>query len=141
MAEALGVSSSAIAVDDLPAKVLSLCLQYSQEAKHAYDDVNRLSREVAAFQATIGELAVLVRGSHGEELSAWQQVKLVKEDAYSKLGELAQRMEFSTGRKTMSHLGARPLDWPFESKEVEENIQNLKLCRDNISVALNIDQT
>ncbi|KAK7582828.1 hypothetical protein V3481_012126 [Fusarium oxysporum f. sp. vasinfectum] len=141
MAEALGVASSVIAVVDLSAKVFSLCLQYSREVKNAKDDIERLRKEVAAFQDTAKELNALLEGSRGRELKTSQQLVSVIEDGHSTLGQLEQRLQPSTRRKAMSRFGMRALKWPFESKDVEEAIQNLERCRGNISLALNIDQT
>ncbi|KAI1013595.1 hypothetical protein LB504_013201 [Fusarium proliferatum] len=141
MAEALGVASSVIAVVDLSAKVFSLCLQYSREVKNAKDDIERLRKEVTAFQDTIKKLQTLVEGHRGKELSASQQLKSAIDDGRSKLESLEQQLQPSTGRKTMSRFGLRALKWPFESKDVERTIQNLVRCRENISLALIIDQT
>ncbi|KAM0363089.1 hypothetical protein ACHAO7_011405 [Fusarium culmorum] len=141
MAEALGVASSIIAVVDLSAKVFSLCLQYSREVKNAKGDIERLSKEVAAFQDTTKELEALVEGPRGKELSASQQLKSALEDGRSRLEKLEQQLQPPTHRKVMSRFGARAFKWPFECKDVEGTIQNLVRCRDNISLALNIDQT
>ncbi|KAI7762677.1 hypothetical protein LZL87_014165 [Fusarium oxysporum] len=141
MAEALGVASSVIAVVDLSAKVFSLCLQYSREVKNAKDDIERLREEVTAFQDTTKKLQTLVEGPRGKELSASQQLKSAIDDGRSRLESLEQQLQPSTGRKTMSRFGLRALKWPFESKDVEGTIQNLVRCRQNISLALNIDQT
>ncbi|SCO84451.1 related to RSA4-WD-repeat protein required for maturation and efficient intra-nuclear transport [Fusarium oxysporum] len=141
MAEALGVASSVIAVVDLSAKVFSLCLQYSQEVKNAKDDIERLRKEVAAFQDSTKKLQALVEGPRGKELSTSQQLVSAIEDGRLKLEKLGQQLQPPTHRKVMSRLGARAFKWPFESKDVERTIQNLERCRENISLALNIDQT
>jgi hypothetical protein len=145
MAETLGVASSVIAVVDLSAKVLSLCLQYSRKVKNAKDDIDRLRKEVAAFQDTTKKLRTLLEGSHGKELNASHQLVSAIEDGHSTLGELEQLLEQhlqpSAGRKVMSRFGMRALKWPFESKDAEGTIQHLERCRGNISLALNIDQT
>lgn len=141
MAEALGIASSVIAVVDLSAKVFSLCLQYSREVKNTKDDIERLRKEVAAFQDTTKELKALIEGPLGRELKASQQLESAIEDGYLTLRKLEQRLQPSTGRKTMSRFGMRALKWPFESKGVEGTIQNLEHCRGIISLALNIDQT
>jgi len=141
MTEALGVASSVIAVVDLSAKVFSLCLQYSQAVKNAKDDIEKLGREVAAFQATTEELHTLVEGPRGQELKASQQLKSAIEDGRSRLEKLEQQLQPSTGRKRMYRFGLRALKWPFESKDVKGTIEDLQRCRGNISLALNIDQT
>ncbi|KAG7416015.1 Vegetative incompatibility protein HET-E-1 [Fusarium oxysporum f. sp. rapae] len=141
MAEALGVASSVIAVIDLSAKVFSLCLQYSREVKNAKGDIERLRKEVAAFLATTQDLQTLVKGPRGKELKASQQLKSAIEDGRSRLEKVEQQLEPSTSRKRMSRFGLRALKWPFESKDVEGTIEDLERCRENMSLALNIDQT
>lgn len=141
MAEALGVASSVIAVVDLSAKVLSLCLQYSREVKNAKDDIERLREEVTYFQSTTEQLGILIQGPRGQELNASQQLESTIEDADLTLRKLAQELQPSTSRKAMSRIGVRALKWPFESKAIEGTIQHLARCRGNILLALNVDQT
>ncbi|PNP59217.1 hypothetical protein FNYG_14999 [Fusarium nygamai] len=141
MAEALGVASSVIAVVDLSAKVFSLCLQCSQEVKNAKDDIERLRKEVAAFQDTTKELKALIEGPRGRGLKASRRLVSAIEDGHSTLGKVEQRLRPSTGRKAMSRFGMRALKWPFESKDIEGTIEKLERCRGNISLVLNIDQT
>ena len=141
MAEALGVASSVIAVVDLSAKVLSLFLQYSREVKNAKDDIDRLHKEVAAYQNTTEKLKALLEEPRGRELKTSQQLLSVIEDGRLKLDQLEQQLQPPTHRKVMSRFGARAFKWPFKSKDVEAAIQNLERCRGNVSLALNIDQT
>ncbi|OBS20594.1 hypothetical protein FPOA_06947 [Fusarium poae] len=141
MTEALGVASSVIAVVDLSAKVFSLCLQYSREVKNAKDDIEKLGKEVAAFQATTEELQTLIDGPRSQELKASQQLRFAIEDGRSRLEKLRQQLQPSTRRKRMSRFGIRALKWPFESKEVKGTIEDLVCCRGTISLSLNIDQT
>jgi predicted RNase H-like nuclease (RuvC/YqgF family) len=141
MAEALGVASSVIAVVDLSAKVFSLCLQYSREVKNAKDDIEKLSKEVATFQATARELQTLVEGPRGKELKASQQLTSAIKDGRLRLEELERQLQRSSCRKSMSRFGLRALKWPFESKEIKGTIEDLERYRGTISLALNIDQT
>ncbi|KAI8716696.1 hypothetical protein NCS52_00963800 [Fusarium sp. LHS14.1] len=141
MAEALGVASSVIAVVELSAKVLSLCLQYCREVKNAKDDIERLRKEVADFQTTTKQARHLVEGPRGQELEASRQLDSAIKDGRSKLEKLAQALEPSKHRKVMSRFGMRALKWPFESKDIEGTIQNLARCGGNILLALNVDQT
>ncbi|PTD02375.1 hypothetical protein FCULG_00012071 [Fusarium culmorum] len=134
MAEALGVASSVIAVVDLSAK-------YSQAVKNAKDDIEKLGKEVAAFRATTEELKTLIDGPRSQELKASQQLRFAIEDGRSRLEKLEQQLQPSTGRNRMSRFGLRAFKWPFESKDVKGTIEDLERCRENISLALNIDQT
>jgi DNA-binding transcriptional MerR regulator len=141
MAEALGIASSVIAVVDLSAKVLSLCLQYSREVKRAKDDIERLHKEVSDFQVTIEEVEALIEGPRGRELKTSQRLASAIEDARSTLEKLAQELQPSTSRKAMRRFGVRALRWPYESKGIEGTTQNLADYRGNILLALNVDQT
>lgn len=141
MAEALGVVSSVIAVVDLSTKIFSLCLQYSREVKNAKDDIERLSKEVGAFQDTTKKLQTLIEGPRGQELSASQQLISTIQDGRYRLEKLREQLQTPTHRKVMSKFGARALKWPFKRKDVDEIIQSFARCRENISFALNIDQT
>jgi predicted RNase H-like nuclease (RuvC/YqgF family) len=141
MAEALGIASSVIAVVDLSAKVLSLCLQYSREVKRAKDDIERLRKEVADFQVITEEVKALIEGRRGRELKTSQRLASAIEDARSTLEKLAQELQPSTSRKAMRRFGVRALRWPFESRDVEETVQNLADYKGYILLALNVDQT
>ncbi|WAO94541.1 Hypothetical protein NCS54_01212900 [Fusarium falciforme] len=141
MAEVLGVASSVIAVVDLSAKVFSLCLQYFQEVKNAKADIERLRNEVADFKTTAEQVRDLVEGPRGQELEASRQLGSAIKDGYSTLEKLAQALEPSKRQKAMSRFGIRAFKWPFESKDIEGTIHHLARCRDNISLALNVDQT
>ncbi|TVY74085.1 Vegetative incompatibility protein HET-E-1 [Fusarium oxysporum f. sp. cubense] len=140
MAEALGVVSSVIAVVDLSAKVLSLCLQYSRDVKNAKDDIERLRREVADFGAITKRVQHLVERRRGQDLEASRQLDSAIKDGHSRLEELAQKLKPSKRKKAMSRLGIRALRWPFEGKDIEGTIQHLARCRGNILFALNLDQ-
>jgi predicted nucleic acid-binding Zn-ribbon protein len=140
MAESLGVVSSVIAVVDLSAKVFSLCLQYSREVKNAKGDIEQLRKEVANFQTTTKRVQNLVEGAHGQELEASRQLNSAIKDGHSRLEELMQKLEPSKRKKAMSRLGIRALKWPFQSKDIEGTIQHLARCRENILLALNVDQ-
>ncbi|KAI1073332.1 hypothetical protein LB507_011656 [Fusarium sp. FIESC RH6] len=116
-------------------------MHYSQAVKNAKDDIEKLGKEVAAFRDTTEELQTLIDGPRGQELKASQQVKAAIGDSRSRLEKLEQQLQPSTSRKRMSRFGLRALKWPFESKDVKGTIEDLERCRENISLALNIDQT
>ena len=141
MAEALGVASSVIAVVDLSAKVFSLCLQYSRGVKNAKGDIERLHKEVADFKTTAEQVQKLLKEPCGQQLEASQQLDSAINYGHATLEKLAQDLEPSTGRKAMSRFGIRALKWPFESKDIEGTIQSLARCRENVVLALSVDQT
>ncbi|KAH7201215.1 hypothetical protein DER44DRAFT_632312, partial [Fusarium oxysporum] len=107
MADAFGIASSVIAVVDLSVKVLSLCLQYSREVRNAKGDIERLRKEVAAFQDTTKKPQTLVEGPRGRELSVLQQLVSAIEDGRSWFKKLEQQLQPRSRRKVMSRFGAR----------------------------------
>ncbi|EXM12651.1 hypothetical protein FoTM2_013550 [Fusarium oxysporum f. sp. vasinfectum] len=137
--EGLGVAANVIAVVDISFKLAEWCVQYAHDVKNAQKDIEKLQKEVANFQITIGQVKSLIGGPGGQALQASRQLGSAIEDARSTLEELERKLQLSTGRKAMSRIGWRALKWPFSSKAVEETIQHLARSRDNISFALNTD--
>ncbi|GKU15117.1 unnamed protein product [Fusarium langsethiae] len=141
MAEALGVASSVIAVLELSEKVFSLCLKYFEKVKNAKNDIQRLRNKICDFLKTAIKLQDLVKGPRGNELKALQHLKSTIEDSRLKLENLEKQLQLSTSRKGMSFFTICAHKWAFESKEVNEIIEDLERCRDTIFSALTIDQT
>ncbi|KAG8664928.1 uncharacterized protein FPOAC1_012905 [Fusarium poae] len=141
MAEALGVASSVIAVVELSEKVFSLCLKYVGQVKNAENDIQRLRNKVNGFLDTAIKLQDLVKGPRGNELKALQHFKSTIEDSRLKLENLEKQLQLSTSRKGMSFFTICAHKWAFESKEVNEIVEDLERCRGTISSALTIDQT
>ncbi|KAI1124256.1 WD40-repeat-containing domain protein [Nemania abortiva] len=140
MAEAFGVAASALAVAELSAKVISLCLQYSREVKHARDDIERTIKNVTNFQTVAKELEDLLNGPHREQLQASQKLRDALEGSQVQLGSLHDKLIPSKTRQKMSKLGVRALKWPFESKEIEKVLQELVRCMEPVTIALQIDE-
>ncbi|KAF6513711.1 hypothetical protein HZS61_007036 [Fusarium oxysporum f. sp. conglutinans] len=137
--EGLGVAANVIAVVDISFRLAEWCVQYAHDVKNARTDIEKLQKEVANFQVTIGQVKSLIEGPGGRALQASRQLGSAIEDARSTLEELERKLQPSTGRKAMSRVGWRALKWPFSSKAVEETIQHLARSRGNISFALNTD--
>lgn len=142
MAETLGVVASAIAVVDLSAKLLKLCSEYAQDVKNAREDIGKLRKEVVSFETTAQSLVLLLEEPRGKGLESSQSLRWVINDARSTLETLAKDLEPSKrSRKRMKRLGLRALQWPFQSKDIEEILRQLERCKVTILLALNVDQT
>lgn len=141
MAETLGVASSLIAVVGLSAKVFSLCLQYSRDVKNAQSNIEGLREEVAGFKATTEQIQKLLKIPCGQQLQASRQLEFAINDGHATLQKLEQELEPSNSRKAISRFGIRALKWPFKSKDVDGYIQHILRSRENIMLALNVDQT
>ncbi|RYP64075.1 hypothetical protein DL771_008934 [Monosporascus sp. 5C6A] len=145
MMEGVGVAASVIAVVDLAANVASLCLRYSAAVKNAKSDIERLRQHIDSLKTTVEGAQKLLRGPHGARLETLQQLHASLNKTHSELGDIATKLEvkLKTGRraKAMRFLGLRAMKWPFESKEVDVIIANLKRDQDSFSAAIQIDQT
>lgn len=139
--EALGVASSVIAVVDISAKIASLCLQYARQVKHAKDSINQLCSQVTDLGNASLALQKLLNGPHGSGLSVSQQLQGAITNSLSELRQVHDKLRPKSAREAMSRLGLRSLKWPFESKSMDQIMQNLGHYMRTISLALEIDQT
>ncbi|RYP31190.1 hypothetical protein DL766_004498 [Monosporascus sp. MC13-8B] len=143
--DGLGSAASVVAIIDLSAKVASLCFQYSAAVKNAKSDIERLRGEVDRLKTTLEGARRLLDSPNGARLQTSQPLSDGLRDCASQLAKLETKLEKKlnrgTMRRMMSPFGFRALKWPFESKEVDNIIQNLNKSRDTLSTSLNIDQT
>ncbi|KAI8633781.1 WD40-repeat-containing domain protein [Xylariaceae sp. FL1651] len=140
MAEAFGVAASALAVAELSTKIISQCLQYSQDVKHAKDDIARVRKEVTNLSTVMERLHDLLDSPHGARLQTSQEVRDALVDGRSQLENLHDKLAPSKIRQAMKQFGLRALKWPFDSKEVEKIIHKLARCMQPVTTALQIDQ-
>ncbi|RYP57916.1 hypothetical protein DL770_010551 [Monosporascus sp. CRB-9-2] len=143
--DGLGSAASVVAIIDLSAKVASLCFQYSTAVKNAKSDIERVRGEVDRLKTTLEGAQRLLDSPNGAKLQTSQHLSAGLDHCASQLAKLEEKLEEKinrgTARKMMSAFGLRALKWPFESKDVDNIIQNLNKCRDTLSTNLNIDQT
>ena len=91
---------------------------------------------------TLERIAInLLDGPHGPKLESSQKLRYALKESSSYLNNLASKLELGRGRKSMSRLGIRALRWPFTSKEVDRIISGLKQSKENVALAMQIDQT
>jgi hypothetical protein len=138
--DVLSVAANIIAVVELSAKVASLCAQYCSSVKNAKEDITRLQGVVENLNDVFKDCHNLLNGPHGPKLESSQRLRNALKESSSYLNNLASKLELGGGRKTMSRLGLRALRWPFTSKEVDRIISGLKQGKENITLAMQIDQ-
>ncbi len=136
--DGLSVAASIIAV---VAKVASLCAQYCSSVKNAKEDITRLQGVVENLNDVFKDCHNLLDGPHGPKLESSQKLRNALKESSSYLNNLASKLELGRGRKTMSCLGIRALQWPFTSKEVDKIISGLRQSKENVALAMQIDQT
>src|SRR4051794_27335198 len=111
--EALGVLANVIAVVELSAKVLSLCMQYSLAVKDAKSDIMRLQIEIMSLDGVLGKFKQLLEGPDGTKLSASQKLDDTLDECSLQLEYLLKTLDPGKGRKAMSRIRLRALKWPF----------------------------
>lgn len=141
MLEVVGAASSVIAVVEVTAKVVKLCAQYANDVKHASNDIDRLHRETKYLNDVSENTRKLLTSPQGASLKTSQELLSALNEGRSLLQDLQDRLRPRTIQKGMRKLGMRALKWPFQSKDVDKVVQQLKECRQLISSALQVDQT
>ncbi|KAL8296081.1 hypothetical protein RB600_001526 [Gaeumannomyces tritici] len=143
--EALGAAASAVAVIELAAKVGALCLQYSRDVKRAKDDIDRFRQQTEALKTIAEGAQRLLQGPDRSRFEIAQNLRSALANARSQLDPIHTRLKekLKNGRthRAMRRMGLRALVWPFESKDVEKIISDLRQERDAISAALQVNQT
>lgn len=134
------VASLTIAVVDISAKIGALCFQYLTSVKNARDDIQRLRDEASRLNACVRRLQSLLDGPDGPKFAGSRSLQDALTNCHSQFALLAAKLDPKKGTSLMRRFGARAWKWPFESKQVESIVGNLAKCRDNISLALQIDQ-
>ncbi|KID92201.1 P-loop NTPase [Metarhizium guizhouense ARSEF 977] len=116
--EALGVASSVIAFE-----------------------VNRLLREVNNLGETASSVQDLLDGPCGNRLKTSSKLFDAIEEARVHLSKLNDDLSPSSAQKAFRRLRIGALKWPLKSKDVEKAVKQLGRCGQNISLALQVDQT
>jgi len=139
--EAVGVAANVIAIIDLSAKVASLLVQYSKDVKNAKDDIAQLHHEVSRMKVASESVQQLIEGPNGARLETSQKMLVALGHSKALLTGLEQKLGFGRKQKAMKRIGFRALKWPFESSDVAKRVQDLMRCSNDISLAIQIDQT
>ncbi|KAL7763984.1 hypothetical protein ACKLNR_005129 [Fusarium oxysporum f. sp. zingiberi] len=139
--EALGAAVNILSAIDLSAKVGLLCLDYAKAVKNAQTEIAQLHREAVELEKALTDMQSLLEGADKEKLKSSQRLNGALKDSVMQLQMLEKRLHPSTSRKAMSRIGLRALKWPFESKEIDLFITNLRKNKDIILLTLQVDQT
>ncbi|KAK7432111.1 hypothetical protein QQZ08_001401 [Neonectria magnoliae] len=138
--EGLGIVANVIAVVDLSVKVIGLCAQYAQDVKHAKDDKARLSQEATRLNIASQNARDLLSDSQSARLKASNKLLHAMIDTESQLQQLEQLL--ASGQSTTTTKACfDALKWPFKRKDVDAITKDLRRCSDDISSALQVDQT
>lgn len=105
------------------------------------DDTSRLRREVANLEHASKRIQQLINGPHRAKLEAFQQLSIAIQDCQLRLHQLHDKLRPKTVRQAITWLGSQTLKWPFQSKGVEDIVQDLERCTRTMHLALRVDQT
>ena len=139
--DGLSAAASVIAVIDLSAKIISLCLQYSNAVKNSRKDIERLQKKVSTIKNVLGKVEQLLDERDETLLPATHHLSDSLKECLFQLENLNTQLEPSKTRKAMRQFGVRALKWPFTSKEVEKYIASLENYEQIFTLALLTDQT
>jgi uncharacterized protein YukE len=141
MAEPIGLVASLVTLIQMSSKICEYC----GNVRNATDDKEHLRKEIERLKATLEQVQSLCKGPTGAELQSSGNLLDAMKDCERLLAQVAQkldpRMLSPRARdKWTSRLRMHALTWPFKRKEVEEIMNKLRTCKDNISFGLQVDQ-
>lgn len=138
--DGLSAAASVIAVIEISAKIVSLCVQYSAAVKDAKEDIERFQRKVIDLNNLFERVKQLSDGGDHTGLSTVHQFEVSLKDCSLRLKELETRLDPSKLHRNMSRFGWRALKWPFTSKEVERIVLDMQKYEQTFILALQVDQ-
>ena len=139
--EGLGAAASAIAVIEISAKLVGLCLQYSLAVKNAKKDIEHLQTKLTDITNVLEAVKPLLGGPDKTFLATTQKLSKSLTDCLRLLDELKRKLEPGKPGRAMRRLGMRDLKWPLKSKQVENIVASLSEYEQTFNLALQVDQT
>ncbi|EHK47982.1 hypothetical protein TRIATDRAFT_262568 [Trichoderma atroviride IMI 206040] len=133
MAEALGLTSSIIAVVDLFIKVGVQCSIYCSGVKNAPHEIRQILNEADRFTATIKNLERLLAGPNGAKLDSSQNIRRSIGECRLQLIDLTTKLGQGTRLQRIA--------WPLKKGEMAGIIEKLQKHRDTIMSNLQIEQS
>lgn len=134
-------AASVIALVELSAKVLSLTVEYSNKVKSAKEDISRFRLELEAFIKVLRILQTLSQIPEATRLVALRSLSESIQQCKLELVHMQKKLEPTKSQNAMSRYGIRALKWPFENRELQNQIDVLERYKSIFSTALNVDQT
>lgn len=124
-------AASAIAVIEVSAIIILLCLQYSTAIKASRKDIEHFQRKVSSIKNVFEQVKQLLDRRDKTLLPATHHLSDLLKECFLQLHMLNTQLEPSKTHKTMSRVRVQDLKWSFRSKEVEKYIDSLKSYEQN----------
>ena len=120
----------------LSGQIAIQCWKYYGDVKSARSDIERLRKEVVAFQDAAKEAKKLLEGPQNERLAVPESISRSLELCEVDLRDLEKQLQ----PRKMRKFGLRALKWPMSSKEIDKIITMLKRHEMSLITILNVNQ-
>lgn len=130
-----------LAVINTSSIVLSLIAKYYSGVKKAREDIEGLKTGVETFCNVLRKIQELVRSSNAAKLPLSASLATAIKGSSSEVENIKSKLDSSKGKKAMSRVGLRALQWPFTKIEVQEHLARLEGHKTTLTLALSSAQT
>lgn len=130
-----------LAVIQLSDRVLSLIAKYYAGIKKAKEEIESLKAELETFHSVLRRIQELaLQSSNASKLSLLTSLATAVQNSSSDIENIRDKLDPSKGKKAISRVGLRALQWPFTKDEVKEHIARLERHKTTLTLALSSDQ-
>lgn len=138
--DGLSTAASIIAVIGLTAKIPSTCLEYGRNVKNAKTDIIRLHSELRNLEDILKGAKKLCEDPPTSNFGLLNKpLHNCFVDCTKGLSKLFAKLEPGNRNKWAAKIRLRALKWPFESKQIDQNIRRIAGHQETITLAFHIN--
>lgn len=134
--DGLSAAASVGTIVEISGKIVSGCWKHFQKVKSARSDIERLRKEILAFQDVAKQLQDLLHGPQKEKLVIPEPVALSLKQCTEDLEILEERVQ----ARKMLRFGIIALKWPLTSAEIDRTITSLERHESSFNTVFNLNQ-
>jgi hypothetical protein len=138
--EAVSSTASVIAVIQLTGSLVKLCGGYLREVRNARGEILTLQQGITGLQESLQDLQKFLQSNNGNALRTSSRLLSNIAHCLSELQALETRLDQGKGKKLMSKMGLRAIQWPLKRTEVDGVVKNLERRKSSFLLALQVDQ-
>ncbi|KAL5624534.1 hypothetical protein BROUX41_004594 [Berkeleyomyces rouxiae] len=135
-----GVFGLTFDIVSLSTDILSLCAEYSQDAKSSSADIDLLLKSINTVQTTAKQAHDVFRGPDGQRFMLSESLSEVLNDSHGSLVEIKKKLEPKPNCISSKKLKFGGPKWPYRRKDLEMVVDGLDRQIDAISVALYLNK-
>ncbi|KAG9253804.1 uncharacterized protein F5Z01DRAFT_681771 [Emericellopsis atlantica] len=136
----LEVAAGVIAVVTIAAQVAGLAMDYEKSVQNAFAEMNSLLKEVNRLQHTAERVQALLDGPQGHLLGASKPLREALDEAVLLLESTRERLVLPPHSGSWRRMWKRE-SWSARGKGTDDTVVGLSRCAQNITNALQVDQT